>query len=207
MQDSKGFNMWADGYDMSVNLCEEDNKYPFAGYKNVLNGIYSEIHKRSNGRILDVGFGTGVLTQKLYHDGYEIFGVDFSERMIEIAKGKMPNATLIQYDFSNGLPQILCDNKYDYIICTYAIHHLITENKIQFINQLLKCLNENGAILIGDVAFETQEEQNICREKSGEDWDDDEIYIVFNDLKQYFPHDKIRLQQISYCAGIITFTL
>lgn len=207
MLDSKGFNMWADGYDMSVNLCEEDNEYPFAGYKSVLNRIYSEIHKKINGKILDIGFGTGVLTQKLYHDGYEIFGVDFSDRMIEIAKEKMPNATLIQYDFSNGLPEILLDNKYDYIISTYAIHHLTTDNKIHFINQLLKCLKENGVVLIGDVAFETQKQQNICREKSGDGWDNDEIYIVFDDLKQYFPTDKIMFQQISDCAGVITFTL
>ena len=207
MLDSKGFNMWADGYDMSVNLCEEDNEYPFAGYKNVLNRIYSGIHKKINGKILDIGFGTGVLTQKLYHDGYEIFGVDFSDRMIEIAKEKMPNATLIQYDFSNGMPEILLDNKYDYIISTYAIHHLTTDNKIHFINQLLKCLKESGVVLIGDVAFETQKQQNICREKSGDGWDNDEIYIVFDDLKQYFPPDKIMFQQISDCAGVITFTL
>ena len=41
MLDNKGFDMWAEGYDKSVNLSEENNEYPFAGYKKVLNYIYS----------------------------------------------------------------------------------------------------------------------------------------------------------------------
>ena len=36
MLNSKGFDLWADDYDKSVNLSEEENTYPFAGYKNVL---------------------------------------------------------------------------------------------------------------------------------------------------------------------------
>ena len=44
MLDSKGFDLWADGYDESVHLCEENNEYPFAGYKDVLNIIYKIIH-------------------------------------------------------------------------------------------------------------------------------------------------------------------
>lgn len=36
MLDSKEFDLWADGYDRSVNLSENANEYPFAGYKQVL---------------------------------------------------------------------------------------------------------------------------------------------------------------------------
>ena len=37
MLDSRGFDMWADGYDESVALCEENGEYPFAGYRELLN--------------------------------------------------------------------------------------------------------------------------------------------------------------------------
>ena len=33
MLSSQGFNLWADGYDKSVNLTDEEGGYPFAGYK------------------------------------------------------------------------------------------------------------------------------------------------------------------------------
>ena len=32
MLNEQGFDLWADGYDRSVGLSEEDGSYPFAGY-------------------------------------------------------------------------------------------------------------------------------------------------------------------------------
>lgn len=43
MLDKKGFDLWADGYDKAVGISEEANTYPFAGYKEVLGGIFQEI--------------------------------------------------------------------------------------------------------------------------------------------------------------------
>lgn len=31
MLSSQGFDLWADGYDASVGLSDEENSYPFAG--------------------------------------------------------------------------------------------------------------------------------------------------------------------------------
>ena len=33
MLDNRGFDLWADGYDLAVGLSDEENTYPFAGYK------------------------------------------------------------------------------------------------------------------------------------------------------------------------------
>lgn len=73
--------------------------------------------------------------------------------MIEIAKTKMPNATLIQYDFTKGLPESIINETFDFIICTYAIHHLDHPQQVTFIQKLLKLLSKDGAVLIGDIAF------------------------------------------------------
>ena len=203
MLDNKGFDLWADGYDKSVQLCEEDNEYPFAGYKDVLNTIYNIVHRKEKAKVLDIGFGTGVLTKKLYDDGYEIYGIDFSERMLEIAKEKMPLAKLVQYDFSRGLPKELENIQFDYIISTYAMHHLEDEDKIKFINKLEKYLSRDGRIIIGDIAFETRELLEQCKVKYENYWDDEEIYFVFDELKEFFPEEDISFTTISHCAGII----
>ena len=92
MLDNKGFDLWADGYDRSVGLSDEDNTYPFDGYKKVLTAIYDVVRAGQGKRVLDIGFGTGVLACRLYADGYDITGIDFSQRMIEIAQEKMPSA-------------------------------------------------------------------------------------------------------------------
>ena len=203
MLDNKGFDLWADGYDKSVQLSEEDNEYPFAGYKDVLNTIYNIIHRKEKAKVLDIGFGTGVLTKKLYDDGYEIYGIDFSERMLEIAKEKMPLAKLVQYDFSRGLPKELENIQFNYIISTYAMHHLEDEDKIKFINKLEKYLSRDGRIIIGDIAFETRELLEQCKVKYENYWDDEEIYFVFDELKEFFPEEDISFTTISHCAGII----
>ena len=36
----EGFDLWADGYDQTVQHSEEKYQYPFAGYKAILNKIF-----------------------------------------------------------------------------------------------------------------------------------------------------------------------
>ena len=203
MLDNKGFDLWADGYDKSVQLSEEDNEYPFAGYKDVLDTIYNIIHRKEKAKVLDIGFGTGVLTKKLYDDGYEIYGIDFSKKMLEIGKEKMPSAKLFQYDFSQGFPEELENIQFDYIISTYAMHHLEDKDKVKFINKLKKQLSNDGEIIIGDIAFQTRGLLEECKARYGDYWDDEEIYIVFDELKKFFPKENIRFKAISHCGGII----
>ena len=94
MLDNKGFDLWADGYDKAVGLSDEENTYPFAGYKQVLGRIFEFIMQKPNAAVLDIGFGTAALTAKLYENGCEIYGQDFSSRMIELASEKMSHAHL-----------------------------------------------------------------------------------------------------------------
>ena len=65
MLSSKGFDLWADGYDKSVGVSDEDGTYPFAGYKTILNEIYNCVLNTSARNVLDIGFGTGTLSAKL----------------------------------------------------------------------------------------------------------------------------------------------
>lgn len=82
MLNDKGFDLWADGYDKSVGISDEGNTYPFAGYKKVLGYIFQAVMEKQSPTVLDIGFGTGTLTTKLYENGCCVYGQDFSERMI-----------------------------------------------------------------------------------------------------------------------------
>lgn len=104
MLNNTGFDLWADGYDKSVGLSDENDRYPFAGYRAMMNALYQRVLAQSGRDVLDIGFGTGVLTSRLYEQGCRIYGQDFSARMIELAQAKMPDARLYQGDF----PKALC---------------------------------------------------------------------------------------------------
>lgn len=201
MLNNKGFDLWADNYDKTVEISDNDNTYPFAGYKNILNEIYNSILENSSKNILDIGFGTGTLTTKLYEKGCNIYGQDFSDKMVELAKNKMPDSKLFKGDISKGLVEELKKQKYDAIIATYSLHHLSDKDKVKFIKELIKLLNQNAVIYIGDVAFETRNDLEKCKEQCGEHWDNEEIYFVYDEIKKEFP--KSEFIKYSECAGII----
>lgn len=206
MLSNQGFNLWADYYDETVQLSEENNLYPFAGYKKILNTIYSEVMLKRNSEVLDIGFGTAVLTSKLYENGHQIDGIDFSSKMIAIAQATMPNANLIEWDITQGLPPEILDKKYDSIISTYALHHLTDEAKIDFIDNLMRLLKKDGKIFIGDIAFQTREKLNQCREESRGYWDEDEFYFVYEELKSLL-ENKCEFYPISYCGGVFVVSV
>lgn len=90
MLDEKGFDNWANGYDSAVEESSEENSYPFAGYQRLLRKIEERIPTGKILNVLDIGFGTGTLTQRLYRAGHSITGIDFSAAMIRTAQEKMP---------------------------------------------------------------------------------------------------------------------
>lgn len=202
MLSSFGFDNWAGEYDESISSLSQG--YPFEGYYEVLSFVNRCVNLSRGIRILDIGVGTGLLTKELYNKGAEIYGIDFSSKMLELARRNMPNGQFLCHDFTNGLPIELQHIKFNYIISSYAIHHLDDNKKVDFIAQLKDSLNENGKIIITDIAFQTKEEMKQCRENT-KGWDEDEFYIVANEITE-----KLRKRmfnstytQISSCAGVL----
>ena len=204
MLSNHDFDLWADGYDRSVGISDEVGTYPFAAYRQIMNEIYNRVLARCGKAVLDIGFGTGTLTAKLYEQGCGIWGQDFSRRMMELAREKMPGAKLYQGDFSRGLVEELRQNKYDAIIATYSLHHLTDEQKISLLEILLPLLNDGGSVYIGDVMFETRTELKKHRALLDKEWDDEEIYFVADELARSFP--QMRFEPFSFCSGIIEIT-
>lgn len=207
MLSKQGFNLWANDYDRTVQLSEENNEYPFAGYKEILNRIFNEAMQKEESAILDIGFGTGILTAKLYDHGHLIDGIDFSEEMIVIAQEKMPKARLIQADITNGLPEPIAGSSYDTIISTYALHHLTDGEKTAFIETLLAHLKPDGKIFIGDIAFRTRADLAQCRLDNIRHWDEDEFYFAYDEFeKSVRGICKSEFHPVSHCGGVIVLS-
>lgn len=204
MLDSHGFDLWAGDYDKAVNVSDDRGKYPFAGYKDLMNAIYGTVMNKHPSKVLDIGIGTGTLASKLYERGNDITGLDFSSEMLEQARSKMPDAQLIQCDFSKGLPSVLGSTTFDFIISTYALHHLKDVEKAVFISSLLDFLNENGSIIIGDVSFRTRSDLEGCKASCGDEWDVDEHYFVFSEINEAMKNKCVlTYHQFSHCSGVI----
>ncbi len=202
MLEEKGFDKWSSQYDEMVKV---EEGYPFEGYWLVLKEIINEMNIERKPHVLDVGIGTGILSGYLSQLEVKITGIDFSQKMLEIAKERVKNGVFYKHRIDEGMPIELKNKRYDYIISTYVMHHFTFNKKIEIIKELFNHLLPSGKILIGDVSFLTCDELEKCRMKYQNVWDHDEIYLVYDEIKEILDKEKInhRYKQISYCGGVL----
>jgi putative AdoMet-dependent methyltransferase len=79
---------------------------------------------------------------------------------------------------------LIINEKFDYIVSSYAIHHITDAEKIDLIKKLKNKQNMDGKIIIADVAFENRQLLKECKLDAGVLWDDNEHYIIFDDFNK-----------------------
>lgn len=201
MENKKEFDLWSDGYGAAIHLLNDNDEYPVAGYATLLNKVYSRVRQSEGKKLLDAGFGTGIITKKLYKDGYDIYGMDMSEQIVEAGKEEMPNAHLYCCDYSMGMPLKFIHEEFDIIISTYAFHHLDYYEKADLIRDMLRHLKKGGKLIVGDLAFESAAVLKEFRKANKEKWLYGDMYMVYDELAKDYP--EASWKKISKCAGII----
>ncbi|MGN0143713.1 MAG: class I SAM-dependent methyltransferase [Clostridium sp.] len=113
--------------------------------------MYSEIMRRimneNPKKILDVGCGTGnVLMRLVPNKDLSLYGLDISEKMIEIAKKNLGNKVELKVGDSEYMPWD--DNYFDVIVCNASFHHYPNPEKV--LSEMKRVLKDNGTLIIGD---------------------------------------------------------
>lgn len=97
-------------------------------------------------KVLDLGCGNGRLFSELEKIEVEYIGIDFSEKLIQIAKEKFPQAKFLVGDALN-LP--FGDNFFDKVYTFAVFHHIpSTELRIQFLNEIFRVLKPGGLLIL-----------------------------------------------------------
>lgn len=101
---------------------------------------------KAEDRVLDVGCGNGKLLEFLPEE-VDYLGVDFSERMIEIAKVRFPEKKFEVVDILDL--QRLEESSFDRIFCVAVLHHLPGRQlRIQALRQMRDKLADNGRMIV-----------------------------------------------------------
>jgi len=104
------------------------------------------INKLSNtrGRILDIGCGTGDLLAACEINGWQINGVEPSEKARELASSKISSKDLLV----ENLEALSNDNnlRYDVITMFHVLEHV--PNLIEYVERLKQLLTEDGCLII-----------------------------------------------------------
>lgn len=104
--------------------------------------------KEDNPRVLDLGAGTGILTEALLekYPNAEVELIDLADNMLDIARERFkdnPNITFRNEDYLTAE----FDCKYDIVMSSLSIHHLTQEEK-KFLYSKYVALVEDGGIFV-----------------------------------------------------------
>lgn len=204
--DSNHFDRWSESYDADASGSET---FPLAGYEGVLRAVVEQAEVRAGMSVLDLGTGTGSLAGLFLEESCEVWGTDFSERMIEKARAKYPGANFEFANLSDG-PATSFPAQYDRIVSAYAFHHLELQGKVALITKLLsQHLRPGGKLLIADVAFPSAWNLLQARERLAEAWDPSEHYWPVAEIEETLESIGIELEfrPVSFCAGVFELRL
>ena len=110
----------------------------------IIENFYKNI-KVSNGKVLDLGCGAGEPFAKFFIDrNFEVTGVDFSEKMLELAKKYVPKMNTILSDITEiNFPS----ESFDIITSIYSLFHLTNENQLKILKNTYKWLKKDSFML------------------------------------------------------------
>lgn len=93
-------------------------------------------------KALDLGIGTGLFTLLLKERGFDVVGVDISERMMEIAEKR--GFKVLKHDLNNPLP--FKDEEFDFVFSMTSIEFL--KNPEDLVKETLRVLKNRGEFLL-----------------------------------------------------------
>jgi ubiquinone/menaquinone biosynthesis C-methylase UbiE len=120
----------------------------------------SLIGSHNNGKqLLEVGCGTGHWSRYFSVKGFEVTGIDISEKMIETAgKKNIPNC---HFQVADGRSLSFFDNSFDVAAAITTLE--FSENSEKIISEMARCVKPKGRLLFGvlnSLSFYNQKRQN-----------------------------------------------
>lgn len=97
------------------------------------------------GRVLDIGCGAGVKAHYLISKGFDVVGVDSSEKMIQIASHEVPNGTFLVGDMRDisGIP-----GNFDGLFAQASLLHIPRTDAAGVVKSWLPKLTPGGVLYI-----------------------------------------------------------
>lgn len=132
------FNKISQKYDFMNNIIS------FGMHKIVKLSAIKALKIEPNSKVLDLCCGSGDLGRiiKKIQPSCDVIGVDFSSKMLEIARLKNPNITYWEMD-ATDLP--FEKNSFDYIVMGFGLRNIPEKNKA--LEQIHRILKTNGKFL------------------------------------------------------------
>jgi putative AdoMet-dependent methyltransferase len=111
---------------------------------------------------LEIGVGTGNLARRFLEKGVRLTGVDQSIEMLKVCREKLPQLPTRPGNFL-ALP--FGEEIFDFVVTSFAFHHLTDEQKQLALDEMIRVLKPGGRILILDLMVPNAGERERLRQK------------------------------------------
>lgn len=101
------------------------------------------------GKVLDICCGAGTNAVYLAEKGFDVTGIDISQKAIEYAKDKAEKANVkIRFMVQNFLELPFKNEEFDFVFDMGCFHHVEVEDRSVFIKGVYRVLNKGGFYLL-----------------------------------------------------------
>ncbi len=102
-------------------------------------------HVSPQGKVLDVGCGNGIMSKAIGQDGYQVLGVDVSEKAIKKAKSGESQSN-VDFRVVRAEELVADGSTYDAVICSEVLEHL--PNPSPLLATLHALLSDRGVLVV-----------------------------------------------------------
>jgi len=169
-----------DGYDRIAEQYDDDIYRSHFSDEAELDEFMSLV--KPGGHVLDAGCGSGRRVARVLADnGFQITGIDISQKMIDLAKHHVPEAT---FEVGDMTALEFEDESFDGIVSTYAVFHVPRTKHFSLFQDFHRILKKGGALLF-----------SVGSKEDGSDgvWDWDEFQSVPMYWSYYSPEKSVEL--------------
>ncbi|GAA0349266.1 MerR family transcriptional regulator [Bacillus horti] len=155
-QDKWNYDQQAEIHDEIVYTPGHDAHF-HPNYEQGLNSVISMIAPKAEEIGLDIGAGTGNLIQLFIQQNIRMCAIDQSMEMLAKCREKNPEA---ETKLGNFLAIPYLDDSFDFIVSSYALHHLNDEQKGLALDEMKRVLKPLGRIVLLDIMYIDEQDKD-----------------------------------------------
>lgn len=136
----------------------------------------------ASGSILDVGCGPGQKSKYLINKGFSITGIDFSEKMIQLAKEYAPEA---KFFVRNIKEHLNFEESFDGVFAQAVLLHIPKKEVKKVMENIIQPLNSGGYfyLAVKELRINNPEEEIVKENDYGYDYERFFSYFRLEELK------------------------